>query len=769
MTDINDAAQRLKPQGHLPDDPPQKQRIVATYDYTDETGNLLYQVCRMEPKSFRQRRPDGRGGWTWNVKGVRQVPYRVPEILSAGAGAGVCVVEGEKDADRLAGIGVFATTNAGGASKWRAEFADHLAGRCVAILPDNDEAGRTHARQVLASLRTKSIEAKIVTLPGLPEKGDVSDWLDNGGTVETLGKLYNEAQRVEAGAKEAASKGVGTSIDEAAEALSYINADLLYAEWVHVLMARHNEFGMDGLALADQWSSAGDKYVPGEVEDKFKGFTPGGGITIASVFQLAEAGGCDLSALRRKHQGGKAEAKDDDRLDLSQDALALELGSERFDDDARYVAPWNRWLLWDDTRWKPDERLHHLTLTRQFCRDRARELTAWAAEGGDEKLQRWAARQAQTLRDKTTVTAVESLCRSNPASVAGPEDFDSDLLTLGTPDGTVDLRTGKMRAARRSDMISKQTLCGPASGRPERWLKFLHEIFDGDQEIIAFMQRAAGYALTGLTTEHKLFFLFGSGRNGKSVFLNTLETIWSDYARRSAASTFLHTSGDKHPTGLAGLQGARLVTGSELPKGKTWDEAVIKDLTGGDRMSAHFMRGDFFDFDPQLTLMIAGNNQPSFRGIDEAIRARVVMIPFTVFIPPEKRDKNLLEKLRAEAPQILSWAIEGARIWLERGLEVPASVSAASTTYLDDEDLIGRFLSDEITLNADDFSTTADVHQRFVFWCRRQELHPWTQHQLTKELKSRGFQEHRRNFGRGFLGLRLNRLQPTMAEQYAAG
>ena len=452
-----------------------------------------------------------------------------------------------------------------------------------------------------------------------------------------------------------------------------------------------------------------------------------------------------------------------DPRDMSQDALSVELGRRKFDADARYVSPWNSWLLWDGTRWQLDKRLHHLTMVRQFCRDRARELTAWAAKSGDEKVAKWAAKEAQTLRHKTTVTAVESLARSNPASAAGPEDFDAHLLTLGTPDGTVDLRTGEMRAARRSDMISKQTLCGPASGRPERWLQFLHEIFDGDQEMIAFVQRAAGYALTGKTTEHKLFFCYGTGRNGKSVFLNTLMQLWGDYARRSAASTFLHSKGDKHPTDVAGLQGARLVAGSELPKGKTWDEAVIKDLTGGDKMSARYMRGDFFDFDPQLSLFIYGNNQPSFRGVDEAIRARVVLIPFTVYFPPERRDKHLQEKLLTEGPQILAWAIEGARQWLERGLEVPASVSAASTEYLDDEDIIGQFLADETADDPDGFATTSSLHQRFRQWCDTQGLHnSGTVRTLQKEIASRGYRDARRNYGRGFIGLSLNPIPNTM-------
>lgn len=190
-----DAAQWLKERGYIPEDQPKpKARIVKTYDYTDEDGALLFQACRMEPKSFRQRKPDGNGGWIWSVKGVARVPYRLPELVKADPAALVYVTEGEKDADRLASLGLVATTNAGGAGKWFSEFADFLTGRRVAILPDNDEAGRDHARKVLGSLRAKGVEAKIVTLPNLPDKGDVSDWLDQGGTAEALQDLFNRAK-----------------------------------------------------------------------------------------------------------------------------------------------------------------------------------------------------------------------------------------------------------------------------------------------------------------------------------------------------------------------------------------------------------------------------------------------------------------------------------------------------------------------------------------------------------------------------------------------
>lgn len=453
----------------------------------------------------------------------------------------------------------------------------------------------------------------------------------------------------------------------------------------------------------------------------------------------------------------------DAESDLSHDALASDLGAKSWNHDARYVALWGKWLFWTGTRWQVDDRLAHLTRTRAYLRQRAEGLIGWAERKAAsipepvkaEKLRSWAKEQARTLRCKTTITAVESLARANTASAAGGDDFDRNRLLLGTPGGTVDLRTGRMRAAARGDMITKMTTVAPEQGRPERWLTFLHEVLEDDCDLVAFMQRAAGYALTGETREHKLLFLHGTGRNGKSVFLDVLTHIWGDYARRVPAAAFLHSHGERHPTDIACLQGARLAVSSELPKGKTWDEATIKDLTGGDRMTARFMRQDFFEFDPQLTLMIAGNSQPSFRGVDEAIRARVVLVPFTVTIPPERRDRYLADKLKAEAPKILQWAIDGALDWQRRGLDVPASVAAASAAYFDAEDIMGLFLADEVERVEGAFAAAADLHQRFAQWAQAQGLAVWTQNTLIKELRGRGFADAKSNGQRGLKGLRI--------------
>lgn len=461
-----------------------------------------------------------------------------------------------------------------------------------------------------------------------------------------------------------------------------------------------------------------------------------------------------------------AEPDDADGFDFSHDALALDLGARSWDQNARYVALWGQWLFWTGTHWERDTTRQDFRRTRAYLGTCAREVLAWATrkaeehevageEKAAEKVRSWAKSEARTLRNKVTVAAVESLAQSNRASAARAEDFDAAPMLLGTPGGTVDLRTGDTRAAQRADYITRLTTVAPEHGPASRWLGFLEEVFQGDQELIAFMQRAAGYSLTGETREHKLLFCYGGGRNGKGTFLETLFYILGDYGRRIAASALLNSQGEKHPTDLAGLRGARFVVGSELPRGKSWDEAALKDLTGGDVLTARFMRQDFFDFRPQFTLWIAGNTMPSFKGVDEALRARVVLVPFTVTIPAERRDTELPMKLREEAGQILSWAIEGAVEWQRRGLAVPVSVARASQDYMDGEDTLGQFLADETVQEPMGFVTTTALYQRFTQWAEGQGLHGWTLRTMQKELATRGLPVARRSAGAGFLGVRL--------------
>ena len=448
----------------------------------------------------------------------------------------------------------------------------------------------------------------------------------------------------------------------------------------------------------------------------------------------------------------------DEEPDLSHDNLALDLSKAGFKDDARYVQKWGKWLFWKGDRWRVDDRLMHMTAVRDFLRAKAAALVKWAEAQQSDKLRAWARDNAKALRQANTVTNVESMARSNDDLVATVDQFDDELMLLGTPGGTVDLKTGDLLPAERSHWITKHCSVTPSdSGEAPLWNAFLMRVFDRDKELIDFLQRAAGYALTGKTTEHKLLFLYGSGRNGKSVFLNTLFDIMADYAKRAPAQTFLDSTGERHPTDLAGLMGARLVAGSELPPGKAWNESIVKDLTGGDIITARFMRQDYFEFMPQFTLLIAGNHQPSFRGIDEAIRARVVLVPFAQTIPKEERDPELPQKLKDEWPNILRWMINGAVKWQERGLDVPTSVQSASDEYLESEDVLGEFISEHLDTTDMGSVKTSDLFDRFTAWQRDAGIsQTWTSKAMTQALKERGLIPTRLTGGtRGFSGVAL--------------
>lgn len=435
-------------------------------------------------------------------------------------------------------------------------------------------------------------------------------------------------------------------------------------------------------------------------------------------------------------------ANEPDADDLSHDNLANRFSAERLRGDALYVAAWNKWMLWTSARWEADDLLRHMTILRAFLRDVA----------GTSKD-----KDAVNLRSDATRAAVERMTRSNEEVAASAGQWDADPWLLGTPGGTVDLRTGQLRTAKQLDYITKLTAVTPAddAGCPI-WLGFLQRIFRSEPDIVPFLQRVAGYALTGQTTEHKLFFAFGTGRNGKGVFFNTLDGMIGDYSTVAASSTFLDSGADSHPTDLASLAGSRLVTASELPPGKAWNEARVKALTGGDPITARRMRQDFFTFEPQFTLMIAGNHMPSFRGIDEATRARVLLIPFAETIPAGERDPDLSAKLRAEWPAILRWAIQGALNWQDIGLSPPPAVNVASEEYLDDEDELGLFAAECLQRDGESFVLNRHLYQTFRQWSTDRGIRsPWTQRALTQALIERGYDMKRRKQGRGLAGYYL--------------
>lgn len=426
---------------------------------------------------------------------------------------------------------------------------------------------------------------------------------------------------------------------------------------------------------------------------------------------------------------------------FADEALALRF-AESYAHDLRYVAAWGRWLFFDATCWRIDDTLLAFDRARKICRQAAAECNA-------DKL-------ARNLASAKTVAAVERLAKSDRRLAATVDQWDADPWLLNTPTGMVDLRTSIVRPHRPDDYMTKLTGVAPDSSCSIAiWLRFLDRVTGGDTELISFLQRMTGYALTGLTREHALFFCYGTGANGKTTFINATTAATGDYHRTAPIETFTDSKNDRHPTDIAGLRGARLVTAIETEEGRRWAESKIKALTGGDRVAARFMRQDFFEFTPQFKLLIAGNHKPGLRSVDEAIRRRFNLIPFTVTIPPAERDERLPDKLKSELPGILAWMIQGCIEWQKRGLAPPEAVTSATAAYLEAEDAVASWIEEYCVRDPNAWEKTAALFASWSTWADKAGEYVGSQRRLSDRLEARGISPMRKRDGRGFAGLRL--------------
>jgi putative DNA primase/helicase len=346
------------------------------------------------------------------------------------------------------------------------------------------------------------------------------------------------------------------------------------------------------------------------------------------------------------------------------------------------------------------------------------------------------------------------LARSDRRLAATVDQWDADPWQLNTPHGVVDLTTGQARPHIPEDYFTKITAVGPRGDCPQ-FLAFLSRIAGGDSDLIGYLQRVLGYGLTGLTREHALFFGYGTGANGKSVLLSTVAGILGEYHRTAPIETFTASNADRHPTDLASLRGARLVTATETEEGRRWAESRIKQLTGGDTVAARFMRQDFFEYRPAFKLIIAGNHKPSLRSVDEAIRRRFHLIPFAVTIPPEDRDADLAEKLKAEWPGILAWLIEGCLEWQTEGLRPPAVVVEATDAYLTAEDAMAAWLDEKCERDPNAWASSTRLFASWTAWATAAGEIISSQKKLSQKLEDRGFAKKDTNKAKGFMGLRL--------------
>lgn len=613
-------------------------RIAKTYDYTDEQNRLLFQVVRYEPKGFHLRRPDGNGRWIWGLNGQSPILYRLPELLKAET---VLIVEGEKDADTAVGLGFCATTAPmGAASTWRPEFSEHLRGKNVVLIPDNDSAGREHMQKVAKSLNGIAASIKWLDLPDLPQKGDLTDWFklqkDNETAFERLSKIIESAP---------------------------------------------------------DWTSIRDEDVTSS------------------------------DSKRSDNQSFKC-------TDLGNAERMVSLQGQ----DLRYCYPWSKWLVWTGKQWAPDDQGEVERRAKMTVRAICREITPETDEDRVKEVYKHAARSESDSK----LRAMVNLARMELPIL--PDDLDRDHCLFNVINGTVDLKTGELLPHTREDFIGKIAQVEfDQKARCPIWLNFLDRIFNGRLELINYIQRVVGYALTGDTTAQCFFLLWGTGANGKSTFLETIRILAGDYGHQSDFQTFLAKRTDSGQSNdLASLKGSRIVTASEAGAGRSLNEALIKTVTGGEPIRARFLYGEFFEFKPQFKLFLATNHKPRIRDTDLGIWRRVKLIPFEVTIPSGEQDTRLLEKLSFELPGILNWALAGCKDWLLNGLAEPRIVLNATSEYRESEDVLASFFEDTCVYSQGARVKTSDLKNAYKSWCESNSEEPVSNRAFAGYLETRG-------------------------------
>jgi putative DNA primase/helicase len=425
---------------------------------------------------------------------------------------------------------------------------------------------------------------------------------------------------------------------------------------------------------------------------------------------------------------------------VTEDSAALQF-VETHGNDLRFCHATGAWFVWNGVYWQRNRK--HLAF--HWARELARRL----GEDLDEEF-----------RNKTSkvafASAVERFAKADPQIAVEADYWDNDPFLLGTPGGTVDLRTGVSRQASQDDGITKLTSVAPIDGDCPQWRRFIEETTGGDVALGRFLQQWCGYCLTGDIREHALLFCYGPGGNGKSVFLNTITKILHEYAATAAMETFAVSRNEKHPTDLAMLRGARLVTASETEEGRAWAEARIKSMTGGDPITARFMRQDFFTFQPRFKLIIVGNHKPSLHRVDDAAKRRFNVVPFVH--KPAKPDRELEQKLMSEAGEILRWMIQGCLDWQRNGLCRPESVVHATEEYFSDQDLFAQWLAEECDVDASDLNKSEGSRKLFGAWKEYAIAAghpPGTQQSFKDHLTLRQVRFYRSNRSREFLGIQL--------------
>ncbi len=561
--------------------------------------------------------------------------------------------------------------------------------------------------------------------------------------------------------------------DRLAKALEAIDpASLGYEDWRNSGMALHHETGgsTEALEIWDAWSKRDprpqNEGYPGRrtIEMHWRGFgkqrnrQPITGATLLKMAQMALSEALldeldELADLPTEDTGSKSDVpgkKEGDPLadfELTEGGVAKAF-SHAYKNKLKFCHTIGKWYVWTGSHWRREE----TRLAFHWCRKMCQKVRNTSPD---------AKAAAKALGRHNTATGVERFAQADPAFAVQAEQWDPNPWLLGTPDGTVNLKTGELKPAQQSDFVTKLATAGPIpleefdpDQHCPRWLDFLRHATGQDEEVIRFLGQWAGYCLTGDTREEALLFVHGPGGSGKSTFINTLAAVVGDYARSMETESLTAQRHARHSTEIARLTGVRLAYASETEAGKAWAENRIKQLTGGDTMVARFMRQDDFEFKPQLKLTIVGNNRPTFEKLDSALRRRFNVLAFDQV--PAQPDHGLKAALDAEHPGILAWAIQGCLDWRKHGLRRPAKMLRETEEYFASEDVFANWMEENCNLSPDSKVLSSDLLNSLNWYVRKQGRPRWTTNQFADEMKARGFFQKRTSSGNTWLEIELS-------------
>jgi putative DNA primase/helicase len=628
---------------------------------------------------------------------------------------------GEWDALALQQAGFHAVSSTGGEGAVpHGEDLRRLAGWPIRVLLDTDAAGREGAIRLCAALEGIALDIKDVCLP-LPK--DATDWfVTHGNDATALIAVMRSApvwgQR--RGTEALLRAGLKRAEEEPRNAAGFWLACQLRDE-------RYTREEAGAVLVEFQREVASAKQPP---------YTP------------EEASSSLVQAFSRPPRNALGGEGVPYRMTDLGNAERL---VDRHGDDMRWVQKFRDWAVWSGRCWDASG-----TITvERWAKETARALVSEAAQLPDGAERKQLHAHAVRSESAAKVRAMIEMARSEPGIAIEPDAFDRDPWLFNCANGALDLRTGVLQDHARADMARRisDVAYDPKASAP-RWASFLRRVLP-DAETRAFLQRAVGYSLTGSTSEQKLLLMYGFGANGKTTFCETVKEVLGDYGQQMPFETLLEKRYAGIPNDVARLDGARFVLASESKDGDRFNEQLVKQLTGGDTMTARFLHAEFFDFRPQCTVWLRTNHRPVVRGTDDAIWRRFLMVPFEVQIPEDERDDSLPQQLLAELPGVLAWAVEGCLAWQRQGLAPPAEVQAATDAYRNDSDVMGTFFEECCTLRPDARVMGGQLFDTYRNWSRDAELVTMSKVSFGKKMKERGFEQIRmgEQSARGWAGL----------------